>query len=62
MAGIKESELSKGDLRKLNALRKSLGNRIAEKAFAEWYADKPAAGNQEDPIATRIEEALAPSQ
>ena len=27
----------KGQLRKLNALRKSLGDDIANKAFAEWY-------------------------
>ena len=33
-----EKELSKGELRKLNALRKSLGDDIAEKAFSEWYA------------------------
>ena len=33
-----ESSLNKGQLRKLNALRKSLGNDIANKAFAEWYA------------------------
>ena len=33
-----ERRLTKGQLRKLNALRKSLGDDIAEKAFAEWYA------------------------
>ena len=33
-----ESSLNKGQLRKLNALRKSLGNDIAEKAFGEWYS------------------------
>ncbi len=35
--GINESGLMKGQLRKLNALRKSLGDDIANKAFAEWY-------------------------
>lgn len=35
-----ESELSKGQLRKLGALRKSLGQDIADKAFAEWLASE----------------------
>lgn len=33
-----ESNLNKGQLRKLNALRNSLGNDIANKAFGEWFA------------------------
>jgi len=33
---LSEKGLTKGQLRKLNALRKSLGTEIAEKAFAEW--------------------------
>ena len=32
-----ENSLNKGQLRKLNALRKSLGADIANKAFGEWY-------------------------
>ena len=32
-----ESNLNKGQMRKLNALRKSLGADIANKAFGEWY-------------------------
>ena len=35
---IDESNLTKGELRKLNALRKSLGPDIADKAFSEWLA------------------------
>jgi len=31
-----ESKLTKGQSRKLTALRKSLGQEIADKAFAEW--------------------------
>lgn len=31
-----EKGLTKGQLRKLNALRKSLGQEIADKAFVEW--------------------------
>lgn len=36
---INEKSLSKGQLRKLNALKKSLGNDIAERAFSEWLAN-----------------------
>ncbi len=38
-----ENQLSKGEVRKLNALRKSLGGPIANKAFAEWMASRPDA-------------------
>ncbi len=33
---INQGELTKGQLRKLNALRKSIGEEIAHKAFAQW--------------------------
>ena len=33
---IDESTLTKGQVRKLNALRKSVGDAIAEEAFAKW--------------------------
>ena len=33
-----ETALSKGQLRKLNALRKSLGDSIADEAFAKWLS------------------------
>ena len=39
-----EKNLTKGELRKLNALRKSLGDGIATKAFGEWYATRPSHG------------------
>ena len=35
---IDESVLTKGQLRKLNALRKSVGDDIAERAFSEWLS------------------------
>jgi hypothetical protein len=35
---LDEKSLSKGHLRKLNALKKSLGDEIAEKAFSEWLS------------------------
>ena len=36
-----ESQLKKGEVRKLNALRKSLGEEIANQAFAEWIVSQP---------------------
>ena len=40
---IDEGTLTKGQLRKLNALRRSVGNEVGEKAFAEWLSSQPAA-------------------
>ncbi len=37
-ARLDEKALTKGQLRKLTALRKSVGDRIAERAFARWLA------------------------
>ncbi len=42
---IDESKLTKGQLRKLNALRKSIGDEIGERAFAEWLNSQPAPGD-----------------
>ena len=33
-----EATLTKGQVRKLNTLRKSVGNKIGDKAFADWLA------------------------
>ncbi len=35
-----EAALTKGELRKLNALKKSVGDKIGEKAFVQWLRDK----------------------
>ena len=40
---IDESALSKGRLRKLNALRRSLGQTIADEAFAKWLDETTVA-------------------
>ena len=62
MPAFKERDLNKGQLRKLNALRKSLGKGIADKAFAEWFAslpeDMPEMG---DKNAEAIAELLTPA-
>lgn len=56
-----EKELSKGELRKLNALRKSLGEDIATKAFSEWYATSgTSGGGGTDKNAALIAETLQP--
>ena len=61
---IDESQLTKGQLRKLTALRKSLGNRIANRAFRQWMkaeeANKAGGPVASDPMARKIAEALQP--
>ena len=41
---IDESTLTKGQRRKLNALRKSVGDEIGAQAFAAWLSSQQAAG------------------
>ncbi len=41
MPAFRTRDLTKGQLRKLTALRKSLGKKIADKAFAELLASLP---------------------
>jgi len=54
-----EKQLTKGQLRKLNALRKSLGDVIAEKAFSEWLAQQAVAETEpQDKNAEMIAAAL----
>ena len=45
---IDESALTKGQRRKLNALRKSVGDEVGERAFAEWLASRPVAKADEN--------------
>ena len=54
------STLSKGEVRKLNALRKSVGNEIGDKAFAEWLTSRSDGSNEQDPNAEKIVDALWP--
>ena len=54
-----ESGLTKGQLRKLNALRKSVGSSIAERAFSEWLSSQATLeAEARDRNAERIAEAL----
>ena len=58
---LDEKALTKGELRKLNALRVSVGEDIGEKAFMEWLLKKPAAmAEPEDNNAALIADTLMP--
>ena len=54
---IDETTLAKGQLRKLNALRKSLGQAIADEAFAKWL-DQAAEEPEVDENAGTISDTL----
>ena len=43
MSAIDEAALTKGQRRKLNALRKSIGDEIGDSAFVEWLSSQRAA-------------------
>lgn len=43
-AAISEGELTKGQVRKLNALRKSVGDKIGTRAFADWLSSQRSRG------------------
>ena len=62
MAKINKSALNKGELRKLTALRKSLGNEIADEAFAKWFERKldAVAVPKPDPVVTKLHDILDP--
>ncbi len=54
---LDESALTKGQLRKLNALRSSIGSTIADEAFAKWL-DQEREVQQTDGNAETISDAL----
>ena len=54
---IDETNLTKGQLRKLNALRKSLGSAIADEAFSKWLVqanDQPEVDENAEIIAEAL--------
>lgn len=57
---INENGLNKGQIRKLTALRKSVGDKLGEQTFSKWLKAqakaKPVA--KTDPVAGKILEAL----
>ena len=56
---IDETNLTKAQLRKLNALRKSVGADLGEEVFIKWLAREGNPKTTADPIAAKIVEALA---
>ena len=57
---IDESTLTKGQVRKLNSLRKSVGDNIAEEAFTKWLAAQSKVTKEaRDPVAETLVSALA---
>ena len=54
------SKLTKGQVRKLNALRKFLGNKITDSAFSKWLKTQKSnkSGGKTDPVATQLERSL----
>ena len=54
-----EKKLTKGQLRKLNALRKSVGNELGEDVFSKWLAQQAEIKPKADPIVEMIGAALA---
>ena len=57
---IDQSTLTKGQVRKLNALRKSVGDDIAEDAFAKWMtAQSKSPKEVRDPVADALVAALS---
>lgn len=61
VSSLSERELTKGQVRKLTALRKSVGDKIGTRAFADWLATQQAqAGPAADKNAELIVKALEP--
>lgn len=60
MTGIDESALTRGQLRTLHALRKSVGEDVGERAFAAWLESRREAAGEADENAARIVDVLWP--
>lgn len=61
MPRIQESKLTKGHQRKLKALRKSLGKKIADEAFSKWLKEMASGTNKAskiDPVAVRLADCI----
>ena len=58
---IDVTTLTNGQVRKLNALRKSVGDALGEKVFGQWLAKQAqaSAARRADPVAETIAKALA---
>jgi len=58
---VDEKALNKGQIRKLNALRKSVGDDLAEDVFSKWMKQQDSGKPVEkvDPVAEKLAVALA---
>ena len=59
---INDGSLTKGQKRKLNALRKSIGDKLGSEAFAKWMKEqaKKVPVEKADPVAEKLLKALNP--
>ena len=59
---INDGSHTKGQKRKLNALRKSIGDKLGSDAFAKWMKEqaKKAPVEKTDPVAEKLLNALNP--
>ena len=54
------SSLTKGQIRKLNALKKSIGDELGENAFTQWMKTQTKGTSAKpDPIAQKINSAIS---
>tara|TARA_B100000676_G_C17965271_1_gene780001 strand:- start:37 stop:312 length:276 start_codon:yes stop_codon:yes gene_type:complete len=60
---VDTSSLTKGQIRKLNALKKSIGDELGENAFAQWMkTQNKSTSTKPDPVAEKISTALSQFQ
>ena len=61
LMAIDESTLNKGQIVKLNALRKSVGDKLGEQTFSKWFKEQSSATSvaKSDPVADALVAALA---
>ena len=55
------SDLTKGEIRKLNALKKSIGDKLGQKAFDEWRKTN-SKSEKSDKVADRIVSILSSAE
>ena len=57
---VDTSSLTKGQIRKLNALKKSIGDELGENAFSQWMKTQSKnTSTKPDPVAEKINSALS---
>jgi hypothetical protein len=55
-----ESSLTKGQIRKLNALKKSIGDNLGEQAFSKWLQTQSKSSvAKKDPVAEKLNSAIS---